>query len=301
MRTRNLLSLAGLTLLVLSNCGKPTAPADPLGDAVIVMGSNWTGQYDIWLRDSTDHLTDLTPSQPYLDQSPRWTPDGRHIVFESGREPLVSTMYIMNPDGSGVTTFIDTISAVGGVSWSPDGLQVAFQGYEDIWIANANGTQATRLTFGGGNTPAWSPDGQKIAFGCFVGTNPPNREICTINTDGTDTTNLTNNSGNEYSPAWSPDGQKIVFVSDRQAGQRFEVFIMNADGSEQTNLTHLSRDGIQMNTKNPIWTSDGGLIVFAMGTLFSTGDSQLYVMNPDGSNRRAIPNTPGAESVSFRP
>jgi Tol biopolymer transport system component len=146
MRTRFLQSLASLGFLVLSNCGKSsTGPEDPIGDAVLVMASNWTGQFDVWLRDSADRLTDLTPSQPNLDQSPRWTPDGQHIVFESGREPLVATMYIMNP---------------------PDGQQITFQGHDDIWIANANGTQAMRLILGAGKTP----DGGLIVFamGTFI-------------------------------------------------------------------------------------------------------------------------------------
>jgi Tol biopolymer transport system component len=49
---------------------------------------------------------------------------------------------------------------------------------------------------------------------------------------------LTINSASDYEPAWSPGGQKIVFTSDRDGNQ--EIYVMNADGSEQTNLTNNS-------------------------------------------------------------
>ena len=49
--------------------------------------------------------------------------------------------------------------------------------------------------------------------------------------------NLTNKPGDDLSTpaAWSPDGSRIAFASDRDGN--FEVYVMNADGSGQTNLT----------------------------------------------------------------
>jgi len=253
------------------------------------MSSNWTGQYDIWLRDSTDHLIDLTPGTEFFDVSPTWSPDGQHIAFASNRGGNGYFVYLMNPDGSGVKKLSDTANA--GPAWSPDGLRIAFVGGTDIWTGNPDGSQFQRLTFGGAISPSWSPDGQKIAFVCYDAT-PPNAEICTITTAGLDTTNLTNDPGRDYAPQWSPDGQKIAFYSDRSG--RFEIYVMNADGSGQVRLTDFFTSSI-----NPTWSPDGRLI------LFSEDDpnvgTRLYVMNPDGTDQRIIPNTSGAESASFRP
>ena len=41
-------------------------------------------------------------------------------------------------------------------------------------------------------------------------------------------------------PAWSPDGKKIVFTSNRDGNS--EIYVMNADGSGQTNLTRNGAD-----------------------------------------------------------
>ena len=61
-------------------------------------------------------------------------------------------------------------------------------------------------------------------------------EIYTMNADGTDQTNVTNNPGRDSDPVFSPDGNKIAFVSDRDGN--FDIYVMNADGTRQTNLTN---------------------------------------------------------------
>jgi TolB protein len=51
---------------------------------------------------------------------------------------------------------------------------------------------------------------------------------------------------NNSLPSWSPDGRKLVFVSERDGN--FEVYVMNADGSGQQNLTRNPAPD-----RSPVW------------------------------------------------
>jgi Tol biopolymer transport system component len=52
-----------------------------------------------------------------------------------------------------------------------------------------------------------------------------------MNSDGSSQTRITNEKADDIWPSWSADGKKIVFMSNRTG--RFEIFVMNVDGSEQ--------------------------------------------------------------------
>src|SRR5207253_1050739 len=95
--------------------------------------------------------------------------------------------------------------------------------------------------------PDWSPDGTKIAFdsqGPFGGF----PSIAVMNPDGTGIAYLTHDpdqagqSKRDERPAWSPDGQKIAFShsfsSCALCGGSEEIYVMNADGTDQTNVTN---------------------------------------------------------------
>ena len=110
-----------------------------------------------------------------------------------------------------------------GSSGVPSGSKIAFasdrdgDGNNEIYAANADGTNQTRLADAPGNdaNPSWSADGTRIVFqsGRIVN-NVVLSEIYVMNADGTDLTNITNDpSAKDYSPAWSPDGTQIVFTS----------------------------------------------------------------------------------------
>jgi Ca2+-binding RTX toxin-like protein len=97
-------------------------------------------------------------------------------------------------------------------------------------------------------SPDWSPDGRQIAFSGTEMGEASIQGIYTMNANGSGRTRLTadTRTGDEVGdqlPEWSPDGTKIAFVSHRDdyPNENAEVYVMNADGLAQTNLTNSRR------------------------------------------------------------
>lgn len=84
-------------------------------------------------------------------------------------------------------------------------------------------------------------------------------------------------------PVAQPLRGRIAFASDRNGNGNFEIYVMNADGSQQTRLTNdPAYDG------QPTWSPDGQRIAWTSGR---KGGRQIYVMNPDGSQQTLISNS----------
>ena len=69
-------------------------------------------------------------------------------------------------------------------------------------------------------------------------------DISVANADGSGLRRLTSGPGVDCAPAWSPDGRKIAFQrslvrreGDKVVGFDFDVYVINADSSEERNLT----------------------------------------------------------------
>src|SRR5207253_1422929 len=86
------------------------------------------------------------------------------IAFHSTRDGDFE-IYVMNPDGSGVTRVTNTAGGNVDPIWSPDGKRIAFasfrSGRSEVFVINADGTGETQLTTEGGFPGAWSPDGTR--------------------------------------------------------------------------------------------------------------------------------------------
>lgn len=102
-------------------------------------------------------------------------------------------------------------------------------------------------------------------------------DIFTSEPDGTLPSNLTptQTASHEIEPSWSPDGTKLAFASDRTGD--WEIFIMNADGTDVTQLT--SQSGSQ--EVAPAISPDGTKILFV--SITSGGDHEIWSMDIDGT------------------
>ena len=177
---------------------------------------------------------------------------------------------------------------------APQGLGQRVDG--GLYVVNADGSGKQKLTSARYSTPAWSPDGRRIAFG--AGSN-----VWVMNADGSEPLNLTPDPGADSDPVWSPDGRRIAFLRLRHPPRgpnwwEREVYVMNADGSGQTNLTRNPAHDFA-----PAWSPDGQRIVFERrlarrqyGACPGCGGAtifEVHVMNADGSGPRRLTRNAG--------
>jgi len=207
--------------------------------------------------------------------------------------------------------------------FSPDGKQIVWQGRwqenypaDQIWTMPAEGGTPTLVSTGFGKTTCafFIPGTNRIVYGSTHGFSKeppadPDRaagyvwgldeyDIYTVNLDGTDLRQLTNEPGYDAESAVSPDGKQIVFTSVRNGD--LDIYAMDTDGGNVRQLTTtLGYDG------GPFFTPDGKWIVFRSHLPKTDAEIARYkdllarkmvmplrfeiqIMRPDGSERRAV-------------
>jgi dipeptidyl aminopeptidase/acylaminoacyl peptidase len=91
---------------------------------------------------------------------PTWSPDVSKIAFWGRVNPGDPTqIWVINVDGSGLTG----LNVEGTPAWSPDGSKIAYQS-DRIYLMNPDGSGVTAIADSAYGAPAWAPDGSRIAF-----------------------------------------------------------------------------------------------------------------------------------------
>ncbi len=109
------------------------------------------------------------------EMAQQFSPDGKRIVFASGRSGNSSEIWVADSDGS-----------------------------NPVQLTNFEGPMA--------GTPRWSPDGRQVVFDCNAG---DNEDIYTVSVEGGPPRRLTSEKSQEVTPSWSRDGKWVYFASDR--------------------------------------------------------------------------------------
>jgi len=230
--------------------------------SLIAYTSNVDGDYEICvIKTDGTNMKQLTHNSAQ-DTQPVWSPDGKYIAFSSDKDGSFqwnSDIFIMRSDGTGVknltnTPGLDEFSPY----WSYDSKMVGFMsdvgGFADYYVVDINGGNIEFLEDFEMLDFAWPGlFGDYYIYEAFNGNYDIYLDFFENPKGGI---NLTNNKANDRYGSWSPDGRKIVFVSDRDFNN--EIYIMNADGTNQTRITYNSIDD-----DHPSWSpfSDNTIVI----------------------------------------
>ena len=224
-----------------THSGDAFTPAISPDGTRIAFVSNSDGTSRIFLMgvdgSNQRRLTDVANSE----EEPTWSPDGLEIYYRAGLENGSVAIFAAGADGGVPRQITDNALRYKEPSVSPDGADILFNstghGNAEIWLMSIAGADQHRIpnTPDWGMTPVWFPDGKRIAYALldpatFTG------QVHVMDFNGSGDAVITRAGVTSEYPCWSPDGKRIAFQTSRDGN--FEIYVMNADGSEPRRLTN---------------------------------------------------------------
>ena len=207
-----------------------------------------SSQRDLWTIAAGGGEPVRVTSDPAIDWSPAWSPDGRHLYFSSNRSGGFNLWRVAIDEASG-RVLGEPVAVpiprprIGHLSVSADGASIAMasftteSGIEALSFDPARGTVGARRRVTNSSEtaarPSVSPDGRWLAF--YQVLQNGREDLWVVNRDGTGLRQLTNDAAHDRQPLWSADGARLMFYSDR--GGRYQVWTIAADGSALMQVT----------------------------------------------------------------
>lgn len=94
---------------------------------------------------------------------PVFSPDGSQIAYFDGHGDWGHRLRAMNADGTGSRTLYESEGHINGLAWASDGQRLIFGNDDGTWRIGIDGSGLTRMDVPGGY-PDWSPDGPRVLF-----------------------------------------------------------------------------------------------------------------------------------------
>jgi eukaryotic-like serine/threonine-protein kinase len=281
---------------------QPAAVTTPIGGGTgrIAFASTRSGSVQVWTTnlDVSDPQA-VTQMQDGACQ-PEWSPDGKRLAFVSpckGKQDLYSgsSLFLINPDGSGMVSLASTPGGDFDPAWSPDGSQLAFTSLRDgkphIYLYSLAEDKVTRISPSPvyDHQPHWSPDGKSIVF---TTTREGHLQIWTMNADGTNAHEFSKfENGLASMPAWGPDGQVIYFCEGSDVTGLIARRI--DDAVNEFPIAEKVRPVI-----SPHFSPDGHWLIFEGA---ADGQPGLFRMTPNGTNLTRLTTGPADFQAVWQP
>jgi Tol biopolymer transport system component len=228
------------------------------------------------MRDDGTSLRLLTPNT-WSAEWPRWSADGRRLLFYRVKPHGNLVLMVMSADGADIRRVPGPRTPdAQPPDLSPDGTEILYTTrlriQYDLATVPTGGGRSSRLTdsvlaFEGGGT--WSPDGTTIAFERLVS---DRYELWLMNADGTEERRLVAlGSADAMGPEWSPDGTRIAFIGSTGSVAGSDppdsgLYVVEVATGEVTEIPLPFTIGTG-HTARATWTPDGDalLVVSAAG------------------------------------
>ncbi|MFF1777569.1 protein kinase [Streptomyces virginiae] len=218
------------------------------------------------------------PTDPLLirqDTVPGWPGTCRSVIAR--RDASAEKPVALIPGGAGTCDVLP--------QWSPDRRSFAFTRTTSegtaVWTANADGSNARRITSIAGGRVSWSPDGSRLAV---LRKKDGVQQLFVVGVADGAARQLTSGTSQVEDPAWSPDGKSIAvcLLTDPENWQIHTVDPEAPDRAPQqvTRLPHVALD--------PVWSPDGATLAYTAGAYGTGTQGDIRLVNSDGSNDREL-------------
>lgn len=247
----------------------------------------------------------LTGHPGVTERTPRWSPDGRRVVFSSNRTAAGGAatqfdVWTIDADGSQPTQLTDHPGNDGDPTWAPDGARVVFSSDRDsrgdLYAVDVATRQTTRVTthfVGRAIMPSPAPDGARVAFaaqtlrmGAFWDYQVHVRDSAGV------VKALAYDAGACW-PRWSPDGTALAHVR-LAANDRSSIQIRR--GSDLAPAKVLTAGGLW--SYYPAWSPDATRLAFSVSPEHHEGENwDLAVVHVETGQWTRLTQGPGNDRL----
>lgn len=227
------------------------------------------------------------------------------IIFTCTRGDY-NQLCMINADGSGSQQLTSLEAHSYYPVYSPLGGSVVYAsnqngGVFDLFLFIFEGARLLRLTEQIGNviSPTYSPDGSKIIFANRAAEGPTS--LWTVDSTGENRDLLYAAPNTIVAVDWSPTGEMIAFAMAVDQPDAYEVFLMDADGSNVRQLTR----GVPGIGGSLDWSPDGKYLLMYAG---AAGDKNIFLVDvaaetavqlTNGGNNAASTFSPDGQWIAF--
>ncbi|MFJ6053777.1 protein kinase [Streptomyces sp. NPDC092307] len=169
--------------------------------------------------------------------------------------------------------------------WSPDHRSFAFtRSTPDdtaVWTANADGSNARRITATAGGRVSWSPDGSRLAV---LRKKDGVQQLFVVTVADGVARQLTSGGGQVEDPAWSPDGRSIAVCLQTEP-ENWQIHLVDpaAPNSAPRQVTRLPHPAL-----DAVWSPDGSTFAYTAGTYGTGTQGDIRLVGADGSGDREL-------------